>query len=61
MDLARFRILIHELINEDPDMVPKEAPSIVLDSKSVMCMDKYVKDTKHTGHIVSRMHFVSNG
>ena len=29
MALAHFRILIHELLNEDPDMVPKEAPLIV--------------------------------
>ena len=32
--LAHFRMLVHELLNEDPDMVPKEAPLIVLDSKS---------------------------
>ena len=36
MALAHFRILIHELLNKDPDMVPKEAPLIVLDSKSSM-------------------------
>ena len=42
-------------------MVPKEAPLIVLDSKSVMCMDKNGKDTKYTRHIASRMRFVSNG
>ena len=42
-------------------MVPEEAPLIVLDSKSAMCMDKNGKDTKHTRHISRRMHFVSNG
>ena len=42
-------------------MVPKEAPLIVLDSKSAMCMDKNGKDTKLTRHIARRMHFVSNG
>ena len=26
MALAHFRMLVHELLNEDPDMVPKEAP-----------------------------------
>ena len=26
MALANFRMLVHELLNEDPDMVPKEAP-----------------------------------
>ena len=34
MALAHFRMLVAELLNEDPDMVPKEAPLIVLDSKS---------------------------
>ena len=45
----------------DPDMVPKEAPLIVLDSKSAMCMAKNGRDTKHTRNIARRMHFVSNG
>ena len=38
MDLAHFRMLVHELLNEDQDMVPREAPLIVLDSKSAQCM-----------------------
>ena len=54
-------MLIHELLNEDPGMVPKEAPLIVLDGKSSMCMANNGKDTKHTRHIASRMHFVRNG
>ena len=60
MDLAHFRMLIHELLNEDPDMVPKEDSLIVLDSKSAMCMAKNGKDTKHTIHIARRMHFIRN-
>ena len=28
MALAHFRMLVHELLNEDPDIVPKEAPLI---------------------------------
>ena len=36
MALAHFRMLVHELLNEDPDMVPKEAPLIVLDS-NLLC------------------------
>ena len=36
ISLAHFRMLVHELLNEDPDMVPKEFPLIVLDSKSAM-------------------------
>ena len=61
MALAHFRMLVHELLNEDPDMVPKEAPLIVLDSKSDMCMAKNGRDTKNTRHIARRMHFVRNG
>ena len=44
-------MLIHELLNEDLDIVPEEAPLIVLDSKSAMCMAKNGKYTKHTRHI----------
>ena len=61
MDLAHFIMLVHELLNEDPDMVLKEAPFIVLDSKYAMCMTKNGMDTKHTRHIARRMHFVRNG
>ena len=61
MDLAHFRMLIHELLNNYPDIVPEEAPLIVLDSKSAMCMAKNGKDAKHTRHILRRMHFVRNG
>ena len=61
MDLAHFRMLIHELLNKDPDIVSEEATLIVLDSKSDMCMSKNGKDTKHTRHIARRMHFVRNG
>ena len=53
-------MLIHELLNEDPEMVPKEAPLIVLDSKSDMCIAKNGKDTKHTRNIAWIMHFVRN-
>ena len=61
MALAHFRMLVHELLNEDPDMVPKEGPLIFLDSKSAMCMANNGKDTKHTRHIARRIHFVMNG
>ena len=61
MALAHFIILIHELLNKDPDMFPKEAPLIVLDSKSAMCMAKNGKYTKHTKHTARRMHLVRNG
>ena len=61
MYLAHFRMLIHELLNKDPDIVPEEAPLIFLDSKSAMCMVKNGKNTKHTRHVARIMHFVSNG
>ena len=53
--------MILELLNEDTDMVPKEAPLILLDSKSAICMANNCKDTKHTRHISRRMHFLRNG
>ena len=61
MALAHFRMLIHELLNKDPSIVPEESPLIVLDSKYAMCMAKNGKDTKHTRHIARRMHLVRNG
>ena len=61
MALAHFRMLVHELFNEDTDMVPNEAPLIVLDSKSAMCMANNGRYTKHTRHIARIIHFVRNG
>ena len=61
MVLAHFRMLIHELLNKDPDMNPKEAHLIFLDSKYAMCMAKNGKDTKHTIHISRKIHLVRNG
>ena len=54
-------MLVHELLNEDPYMVPKEASLIVLDSKYAMYMAKNGRDTKHTRHIARRMYLVRNG
>ena len=56
MALAYFRMLIHELLNQVPYIVPEEAHMVVLDSKSDMCMTNNGKDTKHTKHITRRMH-----
>ena len=61
MNVAHFRMLIHEFLNKDPDIVPEEAPLVVLDSKYYICMANNGKDTKHTRHIARRMHFVKNG
>ena len=54
-------MLIHEFLNKDTDIVPEEAPLIILDGKSAMCMDKNGKDTKHKRHIARIMHLVRNG
>ena len=61
MHLAHFRMLIHELLNKDPDIIPEESPLIVLDSKYAMCMAKNVKNTKHTRHTARRIYFLRNG
>ena len=61
MALAHFRMLIHEFLKKGTDIVPEEAPLIVLDSKYDMCMAKNGKDTKHTRQISRRMHLVRNG
>ena len=60
MDLENFRMLIYELLNKDPDIVPEEASLIVLDSKSAMWMAKNGKDTKHTRHIARGINSVRN-
>ena len=61
MALPHFRMLINEFFNIDPDIVPKEAPLIVLDSISSMCIAIIDKDTKHKGQISRRMNFLRNG
>ena len=61
MDLARFRVLINKLLNKYTDIVPQEAPLVILDIKYSMCMANNGKDTKNTRHIERRMHFVRNG
>ena len=60
MALANFRMLIHELLNKDPDIFPEEAPLNILNSKSAVCMANNGKDTNHTRQIFRRVHFVRN-
>ena len=48
MDLAHFRMLIHEFLNKDPYIFPEEAPLVVLDSNYSICMAKNRNYTKHT-------------
>ena len=61
MALEHFRMLIHELLNKDPDIVPDESPLIILDSKSAVCMANNGKDINRTRHISRRVYFVRNG
>ena len=61
MALAHFRMLIHEFLNKDIDIVPEEAPLFILDRNSDVCMSKNGKDTNHTMHIARRVNFVRNG
>ena len=60
MAFAHFRMLINELLNKYLDIVPDEAPIIILDRKSDVCMDKNGKDTNHTRHIARILHFLRN-
>ena len=43
--LTHFRMLIHEFLNKDPDVVIKESPLIILNSKSAMFMANNGKGT----------------
>ena len=53
-------MLIHKFFNKDLDIVPEEAPLILLDSKSAVCMSNNGKYNKHTWHIAIRVRFVRN-
>ena len=61
MALENFRVLINEILNKDPDIVPGEAPLTVLDINSDVFMANNVKYTKHMRHISRRVHFVRCG
>ena len=54
-------MLIHKLLNKEPDIVTEEAPLIVLNGNSSMCMTNNSENTKRTRHTASTMHFVRNG
>ena len=61
MTLAHFRMLIHDFLSKDPYIFPEEAPLIILDRNSAVCMDNNGKDNKHTRQIPRRTHLVRNG
>ena len=61
MALAHLRILIHEFLNNYPNIVQQEAHLTILDSKSAGFMGNNGKDTKNTIHIATRVIFVRDG
>ena len=58
---STFQDVTSWILNKHPDIFPKEAPLIILDSKYAACMDKNVQDANHTSHITRSVHFVRNG
>ena len=50
-------MLMHELFNKDTYIVSEEAPLIILNGKSAICMAKNCKETKHTRKIARIVHF----
>ena len=48
MDLAHFRMLIHELLNKDQDIFLEEAPIVILDSKSAWIIMVRIPSTQDT-------------
>ena len=44
-----------------PPLFLEEAPLIILDSRSAICMANNGKDTKHTSQITRIVHIVRNG
>ena len=49
--LAHFSMLNNKSLSKNIDVVQEQAPLIILDHKSSVCMDKNGKDTKHTIYI----------
>ena len=48
-------------MNKHPDIVPEEAPLIILDINSSVCMAHNGRYTKQKGHIFRRVNSVRNG
>ena len=61
MAFAHFRMLIHELLNKDPDIVTELYPLILFESKSAICIAKNGRYTKQTRHMVRIIHFLRKG
>ena len=60
MALEKPRVLINELLDKDPDIVPEEAPIIIFHIKSSVCMANNDKNTKYIRHIARKVYFVRN-
>ena len=58
MALADFRMLIHEFLNKDLDIVPEEAPLIILYIKYAAYMNNNCKDTKHKIKFLEEVYFL---
>ena len=61
MAISHFWMLICELLNKGPDIVPEEYLLITSYSKYDVCMAKNGNYTKHTRQIYRRVNFVRNG
>ena len=61
MALSHSMMLIHDLLNKDPCIYPKEDSLNILDSKYDACMSNNGKDTKHRRKISRRTNYVRNG
>ena len=61
MALKHFRMLIYEFLNKDQYIVPEEAPLVILDSKSAVCMSNTDKNTKNIRKTSRKVNFVING
>ena len=54
-------MLNNEIMNKDQYVVLEQAPFIILDIISYVCIDNNGKDTKHTRDIYRWIYFVKNG
>ena len=59
-DFSTFQDVNLWIVEQGSIYSSREAPLIILDSKSDMCMAKNGKDTKQKRHIERRLHSVRN-
>ena len=53
-------MLIDNILNKDPAIVPESAHLIILNRKCTFFIVKNGEDTKHTRNISRRLHFMRN-